>query len=248
MEWHDQGVVLSARKYGEYDAILEVLTRDHGRHAGIVKGGFGRKKRGDIQPGNEVVVKWRGRLETHLGTYTLEVRNARSVAFLYSPAKLAALNSCCSLLCVAMAENEVHEKLYNGLLAFLDVLEASDEDTGIWAPLLIRWELGLLTELGFGLHLDECAATGSSDELYYVSPKSGRAVSREAGEPYKDKLLILPAFLDGNGELLAKSDIANGLKLTEFFMERHMLAPFGKTLPQARRMIKDHILKAPISS
>ncbi len=242
MEWRDEGVILSTRKYGEYDAILEVLTRDHGRHAGIVKGGFGRKKRGDIQPGNEVVVKWRGRLETHLGTYTLEVRNARSVSFLYDAAKLAALNSCCSLLCVAMAENEEHKSLYNGLLAFLDVLETASDETDTWAPLLIRWELGLLTELGFGLHLDECAATGSDEELFYVSPKSGRAVSRDAGEPYKDKLLILPAFLDGNGELLTKDDIENGLKLTEFFMERHMLAPFDKTLPQARRMLKDHIL------
>lgn len=242
MEWHDQGVVLNARKYGEYDAILDVLTRDHGRHAGIVKGGFGRKKRGDIQPGNEVTLKWRGRLETHLGTYTLELKNARSVQFLYSPAKLAAMTSCCSLLTVAMAENEVHDVILNGLLAFLDALEVADNEPDNWAPLLIRWELGLLSELGFGLHLDACAATGSTEKLYYVSPKSGRAVSQEAGDPYKDKLLVLPAFLKGKDKILDKNDIENGLILTEFFMERHMLAPFGKSLPQARRMLKDHIL------
>lgn len=242
MEWHDKGVILNARKYGEYDAILDVLTSDHGRHSGILKGGFGRKKRGDIQPGNEVAVKWRGRLETHLGTYTVELKNARAVAFLYSPAKLAAMNSCCSLLSVAMAENEAHELLLNGLLAFFDTLEVADDECLDWAPLLIRWELGLLTELGFGLHLDKCASTGSTNDLIYVSPKSGRAVSRSAGEPYKDKLLLLPGFLDGSTKMIGKSDIKNGLKLTEFFMERHMLAPFGKTLPQARRMLRDHLL------
>lgn len=242
MEWHDQGVILNTRKYGEYDAILDVLTRDHGRHSGILKGGFGRKKRGDIQPGNEVMVKWRGRLETHLGTFTVELKHARAVAFLYSPAKLAAMNSCCSLLTVAMAENEAHGVLLNGLIAFFDTLESAEDNVADWAPLLIRWELGLLTELGFGLFLDECVATGSNNDLIYVSPKSGRAVSRAAGDPYKDKMLLLPGFLRGNGHLLADTDIEDGLKLTEFFMERHMLSPFGKALPQARRMLKDHIL------
>ncbi len=242
MEWHDQGIILSARKYGEYDAILDVLTKDHGRHCGILKGGYGRNKRGEIQPGNEVVVKWRGRLETHLGTYTVELKNARSVSFLYNPAKLAAMNSCCSLLSVALAENETHEKLYAGLLAFFDLLAEADDDIKSWAPLLVRWEIGLLAELGFGLHLDECAASGSKEGLYYVSPKSGRAVNREAGEPYKNRLLILPAFLADSKKEPTDSDIENGLKLTAFFMKRDMLAPHGKNLPQARRMLEDHIL------
>jgi len=242
MEWRDEGVILSVRKYGEYDAILDVLTRKHGRHSGIVKGGLGRRQRGNVQLGNEVTVTWRGRLETHLGTYAVELKKARAVAFLYSPSKLSALNSCCSLLCVVLAENESHELLLDGLLAFLDMLEDSQDDVTYWAPLLIRWELGLLTELGFGLNLENCAATGETSDLIYVSPKSGHAVSREAGTPYHEKMLKLPAFLLNNGGEVVMQDIMNGINLTEFFIKRYMLEASGKKLPQARRMLRDHIL------
>ncbi|MCP5380985.1 MAG: DNA repair protein RecO [Kordiimonadaceae bacterium] len=242
MEWRDRGIILNSRKYGEYDAIIDVLTRDRGRHAGIVKGGFGRRQRGSIQPGNEVTVTWRGRLETHLGTYSVELYKARAANFLYSPAKLAALNSCCSLLCVTIAENEAHETLLDGLLAFLDALEVAQNDLAEWAPLLIRWEIGLLTELGFGLNLESCAASGRTDELIYVSPKSGHAVSREAGAPYHDKMLMLPPFLKGKSENITVTDLNHGLALTEFFMERHMLGPYSKKIPQARRMLRDYIV------
>ncbi len=241
MEWRDEGIILSSRKYGEYDAILDVLTRGHGRHSGIVKGGFGRRQRGNIQPGNEVAITWRGRLETHLGTYSVELKRARVVSFLYHPAKLAALNSCCSILSVAMPENEAHEILLDGFLTFLDTLEGAGEDIINWAPLLIRWELGLLGELGFALNLENCVATGVTEDLIYVSPKSGRAVSRTAGEPYHDKMLRLPLFLVGNGENVNMDDVSDGLGLTEFFMERHMLNPSGKKLPQARRLFRDYI-------
>lgn len=242
MEWRDQGIIISSRKYGEFDAILDVLTRDHGRHAGIVKGGLGRRQRGNIQPGNEVSVRWRGRLETHLGTYTVELINARAVAFLYSPAKLAALNSCCSLLCLSMAENEPHSLLLDGYIAFLDTLEIAEDKIIHWGPLLVRWELGLLSELGFALELESCASTGKSNELIYVSPKSGRAVSRLAGEPYHDKMLKLPGFLAENTSDVILDDVKDGLRLTEFFMDRHMLSPSGKKIPQARRMLKDYIV------
>ncbi|MBT6035918.1 MAG: DNA repair protein RecO, partial [Kordiimonadaceae bacterium] len=217
MEWRDEGVVLSSRKYGEFDAILEVLTRDHGRHAGIVKGGLGRRQRGNIQPGNEVSVRWRGRLETHLGTYSVELKNARAVTFLYSPPKLAALTSCSSLLCLSMAENEPHASLLDGFLAFLDTLEISEDDAISWGPLLVRWELGLLSELGFALQLGSCASTGATEELIYVSPKSGRAVSRLAGEPYHDKMLKLPEFLTGSTDNVTLKDVEQGISLTEFF-------------------------------
>lgn len=242
MEWRDEGVILSTRKYGEYDAILEVLTRGHGRHSGIVKGGLGRRQRGNIQPGNEVVVTWRGRLETHLGTYAVELKRARAVAFLYSPSKLSALNSCCSLLCLTLAENEAHELLLDGLFAFLDALEVSQDDITSWAPLLVRWELGLLSELGFGLNLESCAATGTTADLIYVSPKSGHAVSREAGMPYHDKMLKLPPFLLKNSNEVAGNDIQDGINLTEFFIRRHMLEASGKKIPQARRMLRDYIV------
>ncbi|MCL4166944.1 UNVERIFIED_CONTAM: hypothetical protein GTU68_064764 [Idotea baltica] len=242
MEWRDEGVILSTRKYGEYDAILEVLTRTHGRHSGIVKGGLGRRQRGNIQPGNEVMVTWRGRLETHLGTYAVELTKARAVAFLYSPSKLSALNSCCSLLCVALAENEAHELLLDGLIAFLDTLELSEDEVTEWAPLLIRWELGLLTELGFGLNLESCAATGETNDLIYVSPKSGRAVGREAGAPYHDKMLKLPSFLLETGNRIERNDIQDGINLTEFFIKHHMLEASSKKIPQARRMLRDYII------
>lgn len=242
MQWRDEGIILTSRKYGEYDAILDVLTREHGRHSGIVKGGLGRRQRGNIQPGNEVFVSWRGRLETHLGTYSVELKRARSVGFLYNASKLAALSSCCSLLSVATAENQAHATLLDGLLAFFDTLEIAEDDTTSWAPLLVRWEVGLLTELGFGLDLDKCAATGVTEDLIYVSPKSGRAVSGEAGEPYKDKMLTLPAFLLGPGDTVTVDDVQNGLILTEYFIDRHVLAPFNKKIPQGRRMLMDHIL------
>ena len=241
MEWRDQGIILSLRKYGEFDAILDIFTRDHGRHAGIVKGGLGRRQRGNIQPGNEVEVTWRGRLETHLGTYSIELKNARAVNYLYSPGKLAALNSCSGLLCLAIAENEKHEPLLDGFIAFLDALETANDDIKNWGPLFVKWELGLLSELGFGLNLDCCAATGVSENLVYVSPKSGRAVSKEAGKPYHDKMLPLPEYLIGISDKIENQDVLDGLHLTEFFLERYMLNPYGKKIPQARRMLLDHI-------
>lgn len=242
MEWRDEGIILSLRKYGEFDAILDVLTRDHGRHAGIVKGGLGRRHRGNIQPGNEVNVTWRGRLESHLGTYSIELKRSRSVAFIYDAPKLAALNSCCSLLCIGVAENEPHEYLLDGLNAFFDALELSENNIVDWGPLLVKWELGLLSELGFGLNLDKCAATGGVENLIYVSPKSGRAVSKDAGEPYHDKMLLLPLFLTANNNPVTINDVKDGLLLTEYFINRYMLSPYNKKIPQARRMIMDYVI------
>jgi len=242
MDWRDEGVILSLRKHGEFDAIIEVLTRDHGRHGGLVKGGVGRRLRGSLQPGNEVDLHWRGRLESHLGTYQVELKNARAVSFLHSPAKLAVMNSVCALLSTCLPEREEHRPLLDGLTALLDVLARADDDLASWGPLLIRWEIGLLAELGFGLDLSCCAATGVTEDLIYVSPKSGRAVSRDAGQPYHDKMLHLPAFLIGQSEDISKQDIQDGLSLTEFFLERHMLMPHQKKIPQARRMLLDFVV------
>lgn len=239
MEWRDEGIILALRKHGEHDAIIETLTRDHGRHAGMVRGGMGRRQRGNIQPGNEVVLNWRGRLESHLGTFTLEVKNARSALFLNYPSKLAVLNSASALLCVSLPEHEAHAVLLDGFLALLDTLQTAQENVESWGPLLVRWELGLLSELGFGLDLSCCAATGITDDLIYVSPKSGRAVCQGAGQPYHDKMLPLPAFL--RGEETSLSDVRDGFHLTEFFLERHLLGPHNKKIPQARRMIYDYM-------
>ncbi|VAV94707.1 DNA recombination and repair protein RecO [hydrothermal vent metagenome] len=238
MEFHDQGIIISLRKYGEYDAVIDVLTADHGRHAGLVKGGMGRRQRGTLQPGNEVTLKWRGRLESQLGSYSVELHNARAAAFLDYPSKLGVLNSVCAILTVSLAEREQHRALYDGLIILLDSLEHMDHRPENWGALLVHWEIGLLSELGFGLDLSCCAATGLTDDLTYVSPKSGRAVSREAGRPYHDKLLTLPPFLLGRTDVTAEH-VREGLRLSEFFLERHVLFPHNKKIPQARRMLMD---------
>jgi len=240
MEFHDQGIIISLRKYGEFDAIIDVLTAEHGRHAGLIKGGMGRRQRGTLQPGNEVTLDWRGRLESQLGTYRVELHNARSASFLDYPSKLGVLNSVCAILSVSLAEREQHRALYEGLQVLLDTLERVDNQPENWGSLLVRWEIGLLSELGFGLDLSCCAATGVTDDLIYVSPKSGRAISREAGLPYHDKLLALPSFLLGGGEV-SVDDVRDGLHLSEFFLERYVLHPHNKRIPQARRMLMDFL-------
>ena len=242
MDWRDEGVILSLRKHGEFDAIIEVLTRGHGRHGGLVKGGMGRRQRGALQPGNEVELHWRGRLESHLGTYQAELLQSRSAALLHQPQKLAVLNAVTALLSACLPEREEHEPLLDGLIALLDVLEQGSGEVTDWGPLLVRWELGLLGELGFGLDLSHCAATGETEDLVYVSPKSGRAVSRAAGRPYHDKMLTLPPFLRGNGRDVTAEDVRAGLHLTEFFLEREMLIPHNRKIPQARQMLMDYIL------
>ncbi|WP_417317624.1 DNA repair protein RecO [Emcibacter sp.] len=242
MDWRDEGIILSLRKHGEFDAIIEVLTRGHGRHGGLVKGGMGRRQRGNLQPGNEVDLHWRGRLESHLGTYQVELIRSRSAAFLHLPQKLAVLNAVTAVLCACLPEREDHAPLLDGLIALLDVLEESSADVTEWGPLLVRWELGLLGELGFGLNLSHCAATGVTEDLIYVSPRSGRAVSGVAGRPYSDKMLPLPQFLLGNGGEVTADDVRDGLHLTEFFLERHTLTPHSRKIPQARLMLMDHIL------
>lgn len=241
MEWRDEGIIISLRKHGEFDAIVDALTRHHGRHAGLVKGGVGRRQRGNLQPGNEVVIDWRGRLETHLGTYSVELRNARSASFLDYPEKLSVLNSVCAILSVTLAEREAHDALYDGLQALLDALELADRRVEHWGALLVRWEMGLLSELGFGLDFSCCAATGVTENLVYVSPKSGRAVSEEAGRPYHDKMLALPPFLLGQGGEVTVDQVRDGLHLGEFFLERHVLNPHGKKIPQARRMLMEFL-------
>ena len=239
MQWSDAGIVLSARKHGETSAIVSLLTRDHGRHSGLVRGGSGRRKRGVLQPGNEVAATWRARLPDHLGTYTIELTAARPAAFLDDPLRLAGLSAACAVAEVAMPEREPHPAAFAGLTAFLANL-----DQDLWSAVYVQWELGLLAELGFGLDLSSCAATGVSENLVYVSPRTGRAVSAQAGAAYRARLLPLPAFLVSNGRASAAwswLDIRDGLALTGYFLERHVLAPHDGTVPAARRRLADRI-------
>jgi DNA repair protein RecO (recombination protein O) len=229
MEWTDEGIVLSARKHGETSAIVSLLTREHGVHAGLVRGGVSKTRRGMLQPGNQVQAVWRARLAEHLGSYTCELIHAHAATVLDDPARLAALSSACALAEAALAEREAHGALYDGLLVLLGALEEEG-----WPTVYVKWEVGLLAEAGFGLDLSRCAATGRNDQLAYVSPKSGRAVSISAGEPYKKTLLPLPPFLVTPGAIGDAGQIADGLRLTGFFLERHVFAPHGRQMPAAR--------------
>lgn len=234
MEWRDSGIVLTARRHGESAAVVTLLTRGHGRHAGLVRGGAGRRLRGVLQPGNQVAATWRGRLSEHLGAFTVELANSRAAGLLDDPLRLAALNAALSLIERAVPEREPHSALYEGLVVLLDALAADM----IWQPVYVRWELGLLGELGFGLDLSRCAASGAVDDLAYVSPRSGRAVSASAGAPYRDRLLALPRFLIGaRGRAAANDlqvDVRDGLALTGFFLERRLFPADRGGLPAAR--------------
>ena len=238
MEWVDQGIVLSARRHGESSAIVTLMTRENGRHAGLVRGGAGKRARGIYQPGNKVEARWRARLPEHLGTLTCELTHAFAAVVLDDADRLAALSSACALTEAALPEREANEAVYDGLLALLEAIE-----NNTWPTVYVRWEIGLLGELGFGLDLSECAATGRNDQLAYVSPKSGRAISLAAGEAYKNKLLPLPAFLvspQGKGDM---SEVADGLSLSGYFLERHVLSHREQGLPAARRRLATRINK-----
>ncbi|MEE9251567.1 MAG: DNA repair protein RecO [Alphaproteobacteria bacterium] len=241
MDWTDDGIVLSARKHGESAAIVMLLTRLHGRHAGLVRGGSGRRARGVYEPGNRVHSAWRARLPEHLGTYTCELVHSFAAAVLDDPLRLAALSAACALAEAALPEREPHEAVFQGLLALLSALESPAANAAgalSWPPTYVRWELMLLKELGFGLDLSCCAATGASDGLAYVSPKSGRAVSSSAGAPYRDRLLPLPEFLAGKEAALREArpaaEIHRGLELTGYFLERHVFDPRDRPIPAAR--------------
>lgn len=227
MEWNDEGIILGTRRHGEANAIVELLTRQHGRHLGLVRGGGGKTRRSDLQPGNDVTAHWRARLDEHLGNYTLEVTSARAAALMTSRVASYAMQTLAGLTRL-LPERDPHPGLYEAARVILDHLDAP----GTLGPLIIRYEVELLSELGFGLDLSCCAASGEREGLAYVSPKSGRAVGRLAGAPYADRLLRLPGFL--GGESGCNDEVAAGFRLTSFFLTRHVFEPRGLTPPEAR--------------
>jgi len=233
MEWIDEGIVLGVKRHGETSIILELMTRAHGRHLGLVRGGSGPRLRGILQPGNAVRATWRARLDEHLGHYLVEAANLRAAGFLDKAHALHGVTHLAAL-CRLLAEREPHTAVYDALQAILDRLE---EQRAV-APMIARFELDFLAELGFGLDLAACAATGAKDELVFVSPRSGRAVSRAAGEPYRDKLMRLPVFLRQGQENEtappSPGDLVDAFALTGFFLDRHAFAPRGLSLPAAR--------------
>lgn len=240
MEWTDKGVILEVRRHGESSAIVNLLTPHHGRHAGLVRGAFSKTMRGILQSGNTVEAKWRARLSEHLGNYTLETLNVRAIALVESGAALDALNAACAIAMTVLPEREAHPAVFEGLEVLLDNLD----DASTWPALLVRWEGGLLQELGFGLDLSNCAATGVTDDLVFVSPKTGRAVSAAAGAPYKEKLLALPPFLiAGPNGAPTQQEIRDGFALTGYFLERWVLAPHRVKMPEARGRLIDRLFR-----
>ena len=239
MDWTDEGIILGVRPHGETASVVEVLTRDHGRHLGLVHGGRSRRMRPVLQPGNHVDVSWKARLAEQLGHMALESRRAFAAEVMDHPLPLAGLASLTALAHL-LPERDPHPSLYEVSLFVLGYLDEPE----VWPALLVRWELALLDELGFGLDLTACAATGANDDLIYVSPKSGRAVSASAGEPYADRLLTLPPFLRGRSQgTVSQSDIAAGFALTGHFLQTRILSPREETLPEVRGRLTDMLLR-----
>ncbi len=239
MEWTDDAVILSARKHGEASIIVSLLTRHHGRHSGLVRGGSSRRNRGLYEPGNIVRAQWRARLPEHLGTYTCELTHAIAADLLLDRLKLAGLSAVCALADVTIPEREENQSLYEGLVVLLN----SFEDDRYWPTIYVRWELGLLQELGFSLDFSCCASTGATENLTFVSPKSGRAVCEEAAAPYKDVLLPLPEFLRVGGQYGSHEDVCQALKLTGYFLNRHAFSGATGHMPEARNRLLERLRK-----
>jgi DNA repair protein RecO (recombination protein O) len=225
VDWRDDGIVLTVRPHGETALITGLLTREHGRHLGIV---HGQRRRAALPPGTLVAAQWRGRLADHLGTWTLEVDRTPAAAIMDEPLRLLALVSACAVLDATLAERQPVPGVFEGTLAFLETLP-----TPHWDAAYVQWEVGLLGALGFGLDVSRCAVTGVNDHLAFISPRTGRAVSLSAAAPYLDRLLPLPGFLIGRDAATPKS-VVEGLALTGHFVERHLFAQAGQLPPEAR--------------
>lgn len=238
MEWQDDGIVLSARRFGEHDAIIEVMTPNHGRARGFVKAGMSRRSKANLQPGNHLTLTWRSRLENNLGRFQLELVHSPLGNLISDGARMSALAAVTAVVGSTMPEREVHAAAYQALAGYLALLEAEDGALSLWALKLAQIELGLLGELGYGLDLSSCAATGGTDNLVFVSPKSGRAVSAEAGGPYRQKLLALPRCLLGKEDSAPGSvDALAALRLTGYFLERNVWVVAGSGQPDARERL-----------
>lgn len=240
MQWQEEAIILGVRRHGESSVIAEVMTRSRGRHLGMVRGGRSRSMQPVLQPGNLVDVTWRARLDEHLGEFRVEPVRQRAAELMESAVALYGVQTMASLLRL-LPERDPHPHLYEALDIILDHLR----DPAGAGELFIRFELAVLNDLGFGLDLTECAATGRKQDLAFVSPKSGRAVTREAGTPYADRMLRLPAFLapERTGATTAE-DIDQAFRLTGFFLHRHVYDPRGIAMPVSREGLRDAVLKA----
>lgn len=237
MEFEDSAFVLSARAHGETGAIVDLLTAERGRYAAHVAGGASRKMRPFLQPGAPVTAKWRARTSEQLGSASLEPSGPGPSDLFDDPLALAGLSAAAAVAAGALPEREPHPGAYDAFAALVSAFA----HPAIWPAVFVRFEAGLLEELGFGLDLSRCAATGSPDDLVYVSPKTGRAVSRTAGLPYAERLLRLPPFLVAAQNRLEPGDVADGLELTGRFLEQFVFGPLNRPLPSARVWLLDKL-------
>jgi len=243
MQWQDEGLVLAARRHGESSAVVSLFTQAHGRYAGLVRGGAGRRARPVYEPGNRLRVIWRARLADQLGAFSAELQTAIAARLLDDPDRLAALGAACALLEASLPERDPHPLLYSQLSELMDVLMEQKS----WPERYVRFELALLAELGFGLDLQACAVTGQSTDLAYVSPRSGRAVSRQGAGKYADRLLPLPGFLLGR-EPADPAQIQAGLRLTGAFLRRHLFDASERAMPNARERLVRQLARSTPSS
>ncbi|MEJ8573679.1 DNA repair protein RecO [Microbaculum marinum] len=234
MEWSDEGIILGVRRHGETSAIVELFTPGHGRHLGLVRGGRSRRMQIVLQPGNSVRATWRARLDEHLGAFAIEPAVSRAATLMESQLALYGYATLAAHLRL-LPERDPHPELY---MRFLDAVPLlADPQEG--PQTIVRFELALLADLGFGLDLTECASTGERQDLVFVSPRSGRAVSRQAGTPYADRLLALPDFLRLEGAPAGPEEVAAGFALTGHFLQRHVFGARRIDLPPERdRLIR----------
>ncbi len=231
MEWSAAGIVLAASPYGEGDALASIFTEEHGVTRGLARGGLSRARAATWQAGNLVEAKWVARLSDQLGSYTAELVHAGAALAMQDALSLAILSSTCAVAEGALPEREPHPRVFRGLLHLIVHLDLAE---------LIEWELGLLANLGFGLDLTRCAVTGATEELAYVSPKTGRAVCADAAGAWRERLLKLPAFLVG-GAAPAPADLQDGLRLTGHFLARDAFGARHRPVPAARVMLSDRV-------
>ena len=240
MEFEDDAYVLSARAHGETGAIVELLTARHGKYAAHVAGGASRRMKPFLQAGARTIVHYRARVSDQLGSAQLEPVGEGPSALFDDRMALAGLSAAAAVAAAALPEREPHPGVF---LAF-EALTAALMLPEIWPAVFVRFEAGLLQELGFGMDLSKCAATGEVDDLIYVSPRTGRAVSRKAGEPYKDRLLPLPPFMLSAQTGLAAGDVKAGLDLTAHFLELFVFGPVNRPLPPARVWLVERLIEA----
>lgn len=237
MNWSDEGIVLSARKHGESAAIVTLLTRLNGRYSGLVHGGSGSRARGIYQTGNLVSADWRARLSEHLGTLSCELLRSHAAGLMNERLPLMALISASALVERLLPEREPHPETFDRFCTLIESLGDGPD----WLARYVHWELALLTDLGYGLDISACAATGATDDLAYVSPRTGCAVSASAGEPYRDKLLKLPDFLSGSAGATSAANVQDGLRLTGHFLARCAKDADTGDLPAARMQFVDRL-------